>query len=136
MDRVVRTCPGEVAGLGKCKVDPKSQIMHKCVMVSLQILELARQKSKRVKVIGGGHSPSDIACTDDFMIQMEKMNKVLKVKVILDGRHAMTQSDRAKGAQRYPQHRYSRMESIHYYSCTQKCLRVQYMCLTRLFNQR
>ncbi|KAJ6661208.1 hypothetical protein lerEdw1_015345 [Lerista edwardsae] len=44
-----------------------------------EILDLARQKRKRVKVVGGGHSPSDIACTDDFMIQMEKMNKVLKV---------------------------------------------------------
>uniref|UniRef100_A0A8U8AXI3 L-gulonolactone oxidase n=1 Tax=Geospiza parvula TaxID=87175 RepID=A0A8U8AXI3_GEOPR len=36
------------------------------------ILELARQQGKRVKVVGGGHSPSDIACTDGFMIHMEK----------------------------------------------------------------
>jgi len=45
-----------------------------------QILDMARQRNKRVKVVGGGHSPSDIACTDDFMIQMGKMNKVLKVR--------------------------------------------------------
>ncbi|XP_015207781.2 L-gulonolactone oxidase-like [Lepisosteus oculatus] len=44
-----------------------------------QILELARRCSKRVKVVGGGHSPSDIACTDDFMMRMDKMNKVLEV---------------------------------------------------------
>ncbi|MGH0149847.1 UNVERIFIED_CONTAM: hypothetical protein FKN15_043034 [Acipenser sinensis] len=44
-----------------------------------QILELARQRSKKVKVVGGGHSPSDIACTEDFMIRMDKMNKVLEV---------------------------------------------------------
>ncbi|CAM5130781.1 unnamed protein product [Natator depressus] len=44
-----------------------------------EILDLARQRSKRVKVVGGGHSPSDIACTDDFMVQMGKMNKILKV---------------------------------------------------------
>uniref|UniRef100_A0A7M4E4G9 L-gulonolactone oxidase n=1 Tax=Crocodylus porosus TaxID=8502 RepID=A0A7M4E4G9_CROPO len=44
-----------------------------------EILELARQRNKRVKVVGGGHSPSDIACTDGFMIQMGKMNKILKV---------------------------------------------------------
>uniref|UniRef100_A0A8V0YBQ3 L-gulonolactone oxidase n=1 Tax=Gallus gallus TaxID=9031 RepID=A0A8V0YBQ3_CHICK len=44
-----------------------------------EILDMARQRNKRVKVVGGGHSPSDIACTDDFMIQMGKMNKVLKV---------------------------------------------------------
>ncbi|NWX77660.1 GGLO oxidase, partial [Alca torda] len=44
-----------------------------------EILGMARQRDKRVKVVGGGHSPSDIACTDDFMIQMGKMNRVLKV---------------------------------------------------------
>ncbi|KAM4680648.1 L-gulonolactone oxidase-like isoform 1-T1 [Amazona ochrocephala] len=44
-----------------------------------EILDMARQRNKRVKVVGGGHSPSDIACTDDFMIQMGKMNRVLKV---------------------------------------------------------
>ena len=48
-----------------------------------QILDMARQRNKRVKVVGGGHSPSDIACTDDFMIQMGKMNKVLKVRRVL-----------------------------------------------------
>lgn len=41
---------------------------------------MARQRGKRVKVVGGGHSPSDIACTDDFMIQMGKMNRILKVR--------------------------------------------------------
>jgi len=49
-------------------------------LLSLQILDMARQRDKRVKVVGGGHSPSDIACTDDFMIQMGKMNRVLKVR--------------------------------------------------------
>ncbi|XP_072842189.2 L-gulonolactone oxidase [Pogona vitticeps] len=44
-----------------------------------EILALARQKNKKVKVVGGGHSPSDIACTDDFMVQMGKMNKILTV---------------------------------------------------------
>ncbi|XP_069461742.1 L-gulonolactone oxidase-like [Ambystoma mexicanum] len=44
-----------------------------------EILDLARQRSKRVKVVGGGHSPSDIACTDDYMIQMDRMNRILKV---------------------------------------------------------
>ncbi|XP_053316228.1 L-gulonolactone oxidase-like [Spea bombifrons] len=44
-----------------------------------EILDLARQRSKRVKVVGGGHSPSDIACTDDFMICLDKMNKILKI---------------------------------------------------------
>nr|AGQ16461.1 gulonolactone oxidase [Protopterus annectens] len=44
-----------------------------------EILDLARQRSKKVKVIGGGHSPSDIACTDGYMIQLNKMNRILKI---------------------------------------------------------
>ncbi|XP_044080930.1 L-gulonolactone oxidase isoform X2 [Neovison vison] len=44
-----------------------------------EVLALARQQNKRVKVVGGGHSPSDIACTDGFMIHMGKMNQVLQV---------------------------------------------------------
>ncbi|XP_060265141.1 L-gulonolactone oxidase isoform X1 [Ovis aries] len=44
-----------------------------------EVLALARQQNKRVKVVGGGHSPSDIACTDGFMIHMGKMNRILKV---------------------------------------------------------
>ncbi|KAM8953293.1 L-gulonolactone oxidase-like [Pelodytes ibericus] len=44
-----------------------------------EILDLARQRSKRVKVVGGGHSPCDIACTDDFMVRLDKMNKILKI---------------------------------------------------------
>ncbi|XP_064411497.1 L-gulonolactone oxidase-like isoform X2 [Latimeria chalumnae] len=44
-----------------------------------QVLDLARQRTKRVKVVGGAHSPSDIACTDGYLISLHKMNKVLKV---------------------------------------------------------
>ncbi|ELK17487.1 L-gulonolactone oxidase [Pteropus alecto] len=44
-----------------------------------QVPALARQQNKWVKVVGGGHSPSDIACTDGFLIHMGKMNRVLQV---------------------------------------------------------
>ncbi|KAM6989107.1 L-gulonolactone oxidase-like, partial [Passerculus sandwichensis] len=44
-----------------------------------QILALARQQGRRVKVLGGGHSPSDIACTDGFMIHMGHLRRVLQV---------------------------------------------------------
>nr|XP_014352699.1 PREDICTED: L-gulonolactone oxidase-like [Latimeria chalumnae] len=46
-----------------------------------QVLDLARQRTKRVKVVGGAHSPSDIACTDGYLISLHKMNKVLKEPV-------------------------------------------------------
>lgn len=43
------------------------------------ILELARRESKVVRVVGVGHSPSDLACTNDFMLRTEKMNRLLEV---------------------------------------------------------
>ncbi|KAM5165014.1 LOW QUALITY PROTEIN: L-gulonolactone oxidase-like [Mantella aurantiaca] len=58
---------------------PELYFQPTCAEEVKEILDLARQRSKRVKVVGGGHSPSDIACTDDFMIRLDKMNKVLKV---------------------------------------------------------
>ncbi|KAG8445886.1 hypothetical protein GDO86_010613 [Hymenochirus boettgeri] len=58
---------------------PELYFQPTCVEEIKEILDLARQRSKRVKVVGGGHSPSDIACTDDYMIRMDKMNRVLKV---------------------------------------------------------
>ncbi|XP_041366843.1 L-gulonolactone oxidase-like [Gigantopelta aegis] len=44
-----------------------------------QVLVFAREKAKKVKVVGYGHSPSDLACTTDYMISLKKYDKVLKV---------------------------------------------------------
>lgn len=56
-----------------------SPLSRALLALSWQVLALARQQNKKVKVVGGGHSPSDIACTDGFMIHMGKMNRVLQV---------------------------------------------------------
>uniref|UniRef100_A0A4W3GXX2 L-gulonolactone oxidase n=1 Tax=Callorhinchus milii TaxID=7868 RepID=A0A4W3GXX2_CALMI len=47
-----------------------------------QILLLAKQRCKRVKVVGEGHSPSDIACTEGYLIKLNKLNRLLKVDVM------------------------------------------------------
>lgn len=60
-----------------------SSLSRVFLALSWQVLALARQQNKKVKVVGGGHSPSDIACTDGFMIHMGKMNRVLQVLVPL-----------------------------------------------------
>lgn len=44
-----------------------------------QILHLAREQKKNVRVVGRGHSPSDIACTDGYMISLLDFNQVLMV---------------------------------------------------------
>ncbi|KAF9009551.1 D-arabinono-1,4-lactone oxidase-domain-containing protein [Cyathus striatus] len=43
------------------------------------IFQIAQLERKTVRIVGVGHSPSDIACTDGFMIRMAKYNKVLKI---------------------------------------------------------
>lgn len=43
------------------------------------ILELARRQGRVVRAVGVGHSPSDIACTGDYMLRTDKLNKLLEV---------------------------------------------------------
>ncbi|KAF8064183.1 gulonolactone oxidase Lgo1 [Lyophyllum atratum] len=43
------------------------------------IVELARREGKVVKAVGVGHSPSDLACTDGFMLRTTKLNRLLEV---------------------------------------------------------
>ncbi|KAJ4481020.1 gulonolactone oxidase Lgo1 [Lentinula aciculospora] len=43
------------------------------------ILELARREGKVVRVAGVGHSPSDLACTNEFMLRTTNLNRVLMV---------------------------------------------------------
>jgi L-gulonolactone oxidase len=43
------------------------------------VVELANRKNKRIKVFGSGHSPSDLACTEDFLVNIDGMNRLLAV---------------------------------------------------------
>ncbi|SAM02442.1 hypothetical protein [Absidia glauca] len=45
----------------------------------LKVVELANRKNKRIKVFGSGHSPSDLACTEDFLVNIDGMNRLLAV---------------------------------------------------------
>jgi len=48
------------------------------------ILELARREGKTVRAVGVGHSPSDLACTDEYMLRTTKLDRVLDVSLLLD----------------------------------------------------
>ncbi|KAF7300332.1 FAD-binding PCMH-type domain-containing protein [Mycena chlorophos] len=43
------------------------------------VLEMARREGKVLKAVGVGHSPSDLACTGDFMLRMTRLDKLLEV---------------------------------------------------------
>ena len=45
------------------------------------MLHLAKLNKKSVKVIGNHHSPSDIACTSDYMVSLKHLNRVLEVEL-------------------------------------------------------
>lgn len=44
-----------------------------------EILDYARKHEESVKVVGSGHSPSTIACTDGHMINLKRYNRVLSI---------------------------------------------------------
>ena len=46
------------------------------------VLELARREGKTLRLSGVGHSPSDLACTDGYMLRTTKLNRVLEVKFV------------------------------------------------------
>jgi len=48
------------------------------------IFELARREGKTVRAVGVGHSPSDLACTNEYMLRTTKLDSVLDVSLLLD----------------------------------------------------
>lgn len=49
--------------------------VHQCEL----IFELARREGKKVRAVGVGHSPSDLACTNDYMLRTTKLDKILEI---------------------------------------------------------
>jgi len=49
-----------------------------------RIFELARREGKTVRAVGVGHSPSDLACTNEYMLRTTKLDKILEVGLLLD----------------------------------------------------
>ncbi|CAK5281917.1 unnamed protein product [Mycena citricolor] len=60
------------------------------------VLQLAKREGRVLRAVGVGHSPSDLACTGDFMLRMTKMNKLLEVdqeKLVVVVQPGITLSD-------------------------------------------
>ncbi|KAK9767078.1 D-arabinono-1,4-lactone oxidase [Basidiobolus ranarum] len=45
----------------------------------IEIIQLAKANGKNIRVVGAGHSPSDLCLTDGYLLSLDKLNKVLKV---------------------------------------------------------
>lgn len=44
------------------------------------ILATARKEKREVRCFGGGNSPSDICLTEDFLVSLDRMQRVLQVR--------------------------------------------------------
>ncbi|GAA93770.1 uncharacterized protein L969DRAFT_43873 [Mixia osmundae IAM 14324] len=44
-----------------------------------QVVELTRRQQETLRCYGTGHSPSDLACTDGFMLNLDNMQEVLDI---------------------------------------------------------
>lgn len=43
------------------------------------VVELARREKKELRASGSGHSPSDLVCTDGFVVNMDGLDRLLEV---------------------------------------------------------
>ncbi|GAA5863346.1 hypothetical protein JCM8547_006954 [Rhodosporidiobolus lusitaniae] len=43
------------------------------------VVELARREGKELRAFGAGHSPSDIVCTEGYVVDLKGLNRVLEV---------------------------------------------------------
>lgn len=64
---------------GTATAQPQALLTPQDEAEIVAILRRAAQAGRRVKVIGAGHSWSDIACTDGFLLQLDRMQRVLRV---------------------------------------------------------
>lgn len=44
------------------------------------VVELARREGKELRAAGAGHSPSDIVCTEGYIVDLKGLDKVLDVR--------------------------------------------------------
>ena len=60
---------------------PKSAFQPTSEEQCVSILQLAALEGQTVRAVGSGHSPSDLPCTKGFMIRMDKLNKLIEVRL-------------------------------------------------------
>ncbi|KAH6573453.1 hypothetical protein BASA62_002980 [Batrachochytrium salamandrivorans] len=61
--------------------EPELVLMAKTEDDVVQAIALARQRSLKLRVVGSGHSPSDISCTNGIMLNIDALNAVTKIDV-------------------------------------------------------
>ena len=44
-----------------------------------EILRMAEANKKKLRMVGVGHSPSSIACSNDYMVSLKKFDKIIDV---------------------------------------------------------
>ncbi|KAL2913557.1 D-arabinono-1,4-lactone oxidase [Polyrhizophydium stewartii] len=58
---------------------PEQYVLAQSEADVVEAVAAARKAGRRVRVVGSGHSPSDIACTTGTMININALNRVVKV---------------------------------------------------------
>ncbi|KAJ9062858.1 D-arabinono-1,4-lactone oxidase [Entomophthora muscae] len=44
-----------------------------------RIIEIARSSNRKIRVVGGGLSPSDLVCSQDYLVYTDRLDKILEV---------------------------------------------------------
>ncbi len=56
---------------------PELYIQPESVQEIEKVVNLARQRRRRICVVGSGHSPSDLTCTSSWLVNLDNFNQIL-----------------------------------------------------------
>lgn len=64
---------------GTYQCEPELFFIPETIDEIREILYLAKTEKKRIRVVGCGNSPSDLCCSSDYMISMERFSNILYI---------------------------------------------------------
>ncbi|ODV93951.1 hypothetical protein PACTADRAFT_4848 [Pachysolen tannophilus NRRL Y-2460] len=73
------------AGTFICK--PQVYFQPENIEQIVELVNVAREKKKSLMVVGSGHSPSDMTMTDEWLVNLDKFQKILDINVQESGKY-------------------------------------------------
>ena len=80
-ERLPRTRPYLSNWARTYECEPRAILRARSIEDVRRVIALAQRERRTVRAAGVGHSPSDLGCTDDYVLLIEPLSKVLSVRL-------------------------------------------------------